>query len=576
MNTVQISESEAKLEDFDEKISVEEIRSIVGRNDKKSEDSLVDPIDRLESERKESNAGNNNGLRIIVGLILTTSFGGVILLAASFYSKISGGGNNVVGEEPEKTTITTQKEESVNEEDRYKAKLAFAEQEADLQPQPQAQLTVEESETAIEPTPRPAPRPVTQSNNTDPLEEWAKLASLGAAMGNNEIDPVEPVAAASFSQTSSPRPRIEDTVVARTENNSVPSEAEELNRTITKGEVARIATTNIASVSIGESKEEDNEELTSDPLDINNPEIQNFLSDTPTIKNDYLAQRAEQFKEQERLAALASNGVASAVAQNSTVAPSAPVEQLQSSNKQIPFGTIVSGELSSAIIWSEGVDPASSRAKVVLNEPLLSGDGSIALDAGTILIVQVRSIQNSGLSELEAIAVSYVDNSGALKQEPIAPGAISIRGEGNSPLIADRANGSGGSQLGQDILMGVLGAGERGFEVLNERDSDYGYGYGISAQFGRDSPDREFDEFDGPYSYPPPNIYSSGSLRSTRNDDASLSTGAAEGVFETTKERLEERSEQIIEDRAAETPIYQINEGSEVSIFINSFLEINR
>ncbi len=195
---------------------------------------------------------------------------------------------------------------------------------------------------------------------------------------------------------------------------------------------------------------------------------------------------------------------------------------------------------------------------------MLSGDGSIALDAGTTLIVQVKSIQNSGLSELEAIAISYVDSSGVLKQEPIPPGTISIKGEGNSPLIADRANGNSGSQLGQDILTGVLGGGERGFEILNERDNDYGYG--VAAQFDPDNPDEEFEE-----------VYSSGSIvRSRRSEDASLLTGAAEGVFETTKKRLEERSEQIIEDRAAETPIYQISAGTEVSIFVNSFLGINQ
>ena len=62
----------------------------------------------------------------------------------------------------------------------------------------------------------------------------------------------------------------------------------------------------------------------------------------------------------------------------------------------------------------------------------------------------------------------------------------------------------------------------------------------------------------------------------TSRDDASLATGAAEGVFSTTKERLEDRSDQIIEEQSNRSKIYQIEAGTPISIYVNSFLEISK
>ena len=552
--------------DNEEKLSVDEIRSFLEENEEKhsEEESLVDPGDKLPSDRDERQGlnANNNTFRIVSVLLLTTISGFAVVFAASLYSGI-GKGTKVVETQDESNTEIA--EDSVSTDDKRKAELAWAHQDADLAPEPQPKIVKEsEQEVAIS---KPQPRRVTTppasqpspEKEIDPLEEWARLASIGVAVGNNETEQQEsPIASSVNTRLSTQpsratnRPSIQDTVPTKTAIK--PSPATEPNQLI--------ASANIASVSIGKPKSEPRP--TPEPLDINSQEVQNFLSDRNTPS--------------QRLATLASAGVASSnfpsgdkstlkgtLSDNGMASQRVAdaSNQMETSSKKIPFGTTAKGELSSTIIWSEGISSGTSRGKIVLEEPLLSDDGSVALDAGSTLIVQVGSIQNSGLSELEAIAVSYTDSSGILKQEPIPAQAIYIRGKNDSPLIADRSNDNGGSNLGQDVLMGALGAGERGFEVLNERDVDFVSNNFPNLNFDDDELDEEFG-------------YDYSSFRSRRGQNASLITGAAEGVFETTKERLQQRSEQMANERASETPIYQLKEGMKVSIFVNSFLEINK
>ncbi|MGL5833613.1 MAG: hypothetical protein ACRC1Z_10340, partial [Waterburya sp.] len=209
-------------------------------------------------------------------------------------------------------------------------------------------------------------------------------------------------------------------------------------------------------------------------------------------------------------------------------------------------GTTVAGEFSNSLIWSEGMPASQTRATINLSEPLLAQDGSVALDANSAIIVEVDEIDSSGLAILKAIALSYQDSQGRFKQELLPPSALIIRAEDNQALMAEKTEDTGGTTLGQDVLIGALGAGERGFEVINEPT---------------DSTVISNDDF----------------FRSTTNrEDSSLLNGAAEGAFSTTKERLEQRSEQILEEQSQRTPIYQIEADTPVSVIVNSFLKVQK
>ena len=171
----------------------------------------------------------------------------------------------------------------------------------------------------------------------------------------------------------------------------------------------------------------------------------------------------------------------------------------------------------------------------------------VALDAGTSLIVEVDRILSNGIVYLKAVAISYYDSQNRLQQQQLPPNALLITGKNNSPLIAENLENAGGSNLGQDILIGAMGAGSKGFEILN-------------------LPEEEIVEESN-------SSYGSYRRRSHRSD-RSLVRGALEGAFETTKERLSERSERIIEDRQNRPATYRIRSQTEVRVYVNSLFEV--
>lgn len=551
-----------------------------------------------------------------------------LVLVFSLYGKISGGGSVSQNKPTEKPYSSAQAK--IVREDSLKAEVALSDQDGDFKkvkpklvvekplPKPTAQPTAQPVTT--QPAPVQAEVEKVEEIEVDPLEQWAKLADLGSAVGNREAaisnlnngDLVATNAIDSGSQsvsnyTSTVEPKQPRSVrevstlkVEKTDNDNTaikPSEKDNfnLNNIITKEEG-----TKVASVSIGKNTIE-TEQTENQPKQfaLDSPAVTKLLfEDKPA--DTYLEKKRKQFDKEDRLKQLASMGVTSSVElasvknidniiqrplvpQNSEerageilpVLPkdnqvelisNVPVdkdppnsqksqitsESIADSNatatnnsKQVPLGTTLSGEVSSSIIWSEGIDPGQSRGVISLTEPLLASDGSIALEANSSLIVEVTSVNTSGLTYLNAVAVSYEDSQGILKQELLPPGAIVIRGENNGPLVSEQTTDPGGAVLGQDVLIGLMAAGAKGFEELNQPDENTT----ISDDFV---------------------------IRTSSDRNSSLLNGAAEGVFTASKERLDERSEQIVERELAKVPIYHLEAGEQVTIFVNSFLEINR
>ena len=291
-----------------------------------------------------------------------------------------------------------------------------------------------------------------------------------------------------------------------------------------------------------------------------------MLSDAPS--NSYLEQKKREYRELDRLqTGSTATSPATLVADSST----------EVSTKQVPLGNSVTGELARDIVWSEGLDPSQTRGIIYLSEPLIAEDGTVALEARSSLIVEVESINSSGLAQLNAVAVSYENSEGKLVQEALPANSILIQGE-EGALIAERSDNNAGSTLGQDLLLGALGAGEKAFDLINEPEVVGGYsgGYGDYVDDLDDIDDsEELDEsFFGGDEYGYGGSYGFGSYTTRANEDSSLITGAAEGAFATTKRRLEDRSRQIEQEHQDRNPIYQLKAGTEVTIFVNSFLTI--
>jgi hypothetical protein len=561
------------------------------------EDSLVSKQSMLSSERSKK-ATDNTGYRIMSAVTVGSIFGVALMLLFSFYGKISGGED--VAEEKSKGEDVTLSKSTDN--DSLKADVATGQQEADLKPV-LVSTTLEPKETEpkeAEPEPvrtSPEPRPqVEEKEITDPLDDWAILANQGTAVGNKDLaianlnnngsNNTSAASKGSSTRTFLPsatvrnKVDIEDTVARTPLSTSTNSTAEEsafiqddsLDRSINKGEVTKVASVSIGKDTIEQSQ---TDVSSSSKFDENNPAVVRLLSEKPkTEAKGYLERKREQFAAEDRLAKLSASGASgtSSVSESSSailvsynpdldlqdstigigenslvepqyVAASSAVDAVDAQVKDVALGSTFEGEISSSIIWSEGISPSQSRGKINLSEPILATDGSVALPENSTLVVEVDSIASNGLTSLSVIAVSYEDKEGRLKQEILPDDAIVIRGEDAAPLIAQQTEDSGGTVLGQDILIGALSAGARGFEVLNEPDD--------STTISDDLV-----------------------VRNTRNRNNSLINGAAEGIFSTTQERLEDRSDRIIEEELATTPIYHLETGKTVTVIVNSFLEI--
>jgi Bacterial conjugation TrbI-like protein len=692
------------------KISGQDLRRIAQQSQSEGEYTseekpLVDKEKILNSDRQKQ---GSRPWRFFTVAIIASCAIFALILTSSLINKVSGGNSNKVAKTP---SSDQNSEPRIIREDQLKADLAISEQKGIPQPKTEPKIVVEQPK---QPVKTPTPDNNTQTAQAveveqeeeeivevDPLEEWARLANLGSAVGNGEtaianlsndtnvvatktsnpdytskpVQSVQPVSVANNAK--------EDNLDRISQSSPIPT-SERISLPPSDNQITEKEGVKIASVSIGKDiVETDQVENQSTDFGLDSSAVSKLLSDQK-LDNTYLEKKRRQFEEEDRLKELSAMGASSSLelvsvssvsnsnhrptpidteeqasrtllashtddtelnsineittrptlidteeqasrtllashtndtelnsineittrptpidteeqasrtllashtndtelnsineittrptpidteeqtlseertednlgtakSKLASTIPDTPSQKEGISSKQVPLGAIIPGELASNIVWSEGSDPEQSRGIINLTEPLLASDGSIALKANSTLIAEVQSINDSGLTYLNVIAVSYEDSQGKLKQEILPPGAILIRGEENSALIAEQTSDPGGTVLGQDALIGLLGAGEMGFQELNKPDEDTTI-----------SGDNDFI------------------IRTNNDDNSSLINGAAEGVFSTTKERLDERSDQIVEQELARVPIYQLEAGDQVTIFVNSFLEINK
>lgn len=152
-----------------------------------------------------------------------------------------------------------------------------------------------------------------------------------------------------------------------------------------------------------------------------------------------------------------------------------PVSQLNQQMgglSEVALGTSTRARVILPMIWDEGGNNSTggtassqeNRFAVELTEDMKATNGSVALPAGTILVVRTHSVGRgnnlvsaSALAKLsEGIAIVYRDRSGQIRQQSLPPDSLQIRGQDNRPLIAQRLNDVGADIARQDLLTGLL------------------------------------------------------------------------------------------------------------------------
>lgn len=287
-----------------------------------------------------------------------------------------------------------------------------------------------------------------------------------------------------------------------------------------------------------ESEVQTNDEIS----DINNQQIQ--------TRSDYEVQSDDEISNIDNLQIQTRGelGILNRTPQNfaSSVAvfPDSPM--------QIQIGTSANAKVLVPTIWAEEDKGGSQgRFAVELQEDVLSTDNRVALPKGTILITEVESVTKANkLVKQSVVAVVYADSSGQIQQQTIPKDAILIRGEDSQPLIARGIENRGSALAQQDILIGLLGAAGRAGEIFNQNQNQ------SSIIISSDG--------------------SSSQTISTTAREPNVLAATIEGFFKPMAERLGERANASNQELINRPDVAVVPAGTKVSIFFNTFFEVNR
>ena len=443
------------------------------------------------------------------------------------------------------TSPETPPREQENQSDYYKSELALVDQGDDLQaltkttpsppekpvvtaspptvpaPTPQQKIVTRQIPTPpppIRPAPPTPPTPPTPNNapSLDPQAVWVSLSTLGATRPGQAIEAIKahtseensaPTTSANndfandFASTSS-RPPL--TLPSSQPQQPFPPQAQSLQ---------------IASLTIGES----------------NSTFRN-LSNT---SNNTLTEGAIGIIERHTSSNSSLSG------KPSNLAPA------QKRRYTVAIGSKAAAAMTVPIYWnSSGSSHTDGTFAVTLNQPLLSTDGEVALEAGTVLITKVTDVSSNGLVAQSAIAIVYRDSSGQIQQQELPENNLIVRGQAGEPLIAQTLIDPGPDIASQDALIGILSALGTVGEIINRPEEVI-----------------EREDNDG---------FETSRRRSTTNGDPDIIAAALEGFFKPTSKRVAARSDRAVEELLGRNKVMVVNSGEPVAVYVNSFLEVVR
>lgn len=177
-----------------------------------------------------------------------------------------------------------------------------------------------------------------------------------------------------------------------------------------------------------------------------------------------------------------------------------------------------------------------------LTEDLHDNYGDVAIIAGSLLAVEVVSIDGGNYAQVQVTSI-IKDKTEYL----ITKGAISVQGSGGKPLIAKRFQDLGGEIRQYDLTVGVLGGLAKVGEVLTQPDSQ------SSTQNS-----------------------SIGSFSSsvTQNNRRDIGGALLNGAFGKLSDIVGSRAEQSTQEILARPNVWYIPQGTKVTFLVNRSLEL--
>ncbi len=170
---------------------------------------------------------------------------------------------------------------------------------------------------------------------------------------------------------------------------------------------------------------------------------------------------------------------------------------------------------------------------------MLAADNSVALPAKTQLIVELRSLSESGLLRLVAVA-AIVQQDGQQYEVTLPENAIAIRGAEGKPLIAQKLSNKKREIGRRDAARFAIGAIGRAAGLINRPRSE-----SVASKSG-------------------------GFSRSTQNNDPDLLAGVLEGGADAILDDIDERNEEAISAIEQRPDVLFLKAGTKVEVFVNS------
>lgn len=207
---------------------------------------------------------------------------------------------------------------------------------------------------------------------------------------------------------------------------------------------------------------------------------------------------------------------------------------LPTSSPALITGTQAKAVLETPLIWAAATETETPQFVVKLTEPLLTPEDAIGLPAETTLVVQVNSVDESGLAQLAVVSFIQDDREVALPT-----GAIQLRGFEGTPLIAQKYGDPGSDIARMDLNMAAMSGVSRVAELINRPQSS-----SVISNVG-------------------------GSTVTQETGDPNILAGLLEGAFGQLSEQMAERNQAALEEILNRPTIWYLPPGLEVEVYIN-------
>jgi hypothetical protein len=238
--------------------------------------------------------------------------------------------------------------------------------------------------------------------------------------------------------------------------------------------------------------------------------------------------------------------------------PASQLDQRTGSLSEVALGTSTRAKVILPMVWDEGSNNSTggtasaqeNRFAVELVEDMKATNGTVALPAGTVLVIRTSAVgRGNNLVSASAIAIVYRDRLGQIRQQTLPPDSLQIRGQDNRPLIAQKLNDVGPDIARQDLLTGLLSSLGRVGTIINQP----------RTQSSTTTSGGNFNQ-----------------SVITSSAEPQIWAAALEGFFNPVAERLSRRSDQTMQALLQRPNVQFVPEGTEVSVVVNSFLRVDR